>query len=326
MMYGNLISTILICSIISINGQFDDDRDLPQGNDEEQQSAIRKFTFMTLFLNVEVNQPIRSSKSSFDAHFRRGRCPDRFYQVGNECLFFGTDGERYSWNQAQRVCARQVARRLRQQTPFSLNQVNMTPTKGVRQLVLNTPEKTKILEALYREYDELHIVVRLPADFKTLRRCRDGKEDNWPHYCTTPDNTNVTCFETSELGSNNICLRQTQCTKRRSRLACEFTLPGLLFEGSLSQLDSSILSLGSPELTQSTFRHCPKSSGFRQRLTVWAWILVAVGAMLLLLLILGGVLAFLRNSKRGSANIKQTITESHTTGEKSKVSEIFENK
>lgn len=179
-----------------------------------------------------MNQPIRSSKSSFDAQFRRGRCPDRFYQVGDECLYFATDGERYSWNQAQRVCARRVARQLQQQPAFSVDQANMKPTKGVRQFILNTPEKTKILEALFREYDELHVAVRLPADFNTLRRCRDGKEDNLPLYCSTPDDANATCFETSELGSNNICLRQTQCTKRRSRLACEFTLPGLLFKRS----------------------------------------------------------------------------------------------
>lgn len=103
----------------------------------------------------------------------------------------------------------------------------MKPTKGVRQLILNTPEKIKILDALYREYDELHVAVRLPSDFNTLQRCHDGKADNWPQYCTTPDNANATCFETSDLNSNNICLRQIPCTKRRSRLACEFTIPGL---------------------------------------------------------------------------------------------------
>jgi hypothetical protein len=173
-------------------------------------------------LNLETLQPARSSKSSFDAQFYRGRCPDRFYQIGDECLYFGTDGKRYSWHQAQRVCARRIAR--------SLERQNMKPTKGVRQLILNRPEKTKILEALYREYEELNIVVRLPSDFNTLHRCHDEKEDNWPQYCINPESLNATCFETSELGSNNICLRQIDCNKRNSRLACEFTLPGLSFK------------------------------------------------------------------------------------------------
>jgi hypothetical protein len=175
-------------------------------------------------------QPARSSKSSFDAQFYRGHCPDRFYQVGDECLYFGTDGKRYSWYQAQRVCTRRIARLLERQTPFVIGQSQMKPTKGVRQLILNTPEKTKILEALYREYDELNIAIRLPSDFNTLRRCYDREEDNWPQYCANPEGPNATCFETNELGPNNICLRQIDCNKRYSRLACEFTLPGLLFE------------------------------------------------------------------------------------------------
>ena len=178
-------------------------------------------------MNLDTYQPARSSKSSFDAQFYRGRCPDRFYQVGDECLYFGTDGRKYSWHQAQRVCARQIARLLDRQTSITIGQSNMKPTKGVRQLILNTPEKTKILEALYREYDELNTVVRLPSDYNTLHRCHDGKEDNWPPYCINPDNHNATCFETNELGSSNICLRQIDCNQRHSRLACEFTLPGL---------------------------------------------------------------------------------------------------
>lgn len=40
MMDGNLISTILICSIILINGQFDDDRDLPQGTDKKKTRKV----------------------------------------------------------------------------------------------------------------------------------------------------------------------------------------------------------------------------------------------------------------------------------------------
>ena len=76
--------------------------------------------------------------------------------------------------------------------------------------------------------------------------------------------------------------------------------------------------LGNPQLTTSTFRHCPKIRGFRHRLTVWAWLLVAVGGMLMLLLILGGILAFIRNSKKGSVDIKQPTPESRFTGERSK--------
>ena len=34
-------------------------------------------------------------------------------------------------------------------------------------------------------------------------------------------------------------------------------------------------------MTASKFRHCPKSRGLRHRLSVWAWLLIAVGAMLL---------------------------------------------
>lgn len=228
MMRGNLISAIWIFSIMLISGQFDDDKDLLQGTDGNR--LLFRDNVHSFLSNVEMHHPLRSSKSSFDAQFRRGRCPDRFYQVGDECLYFATDGEKYSWHQVQRVCARGIARRLQKQTPFAVDQSKSKPTGGVRQLILNTPEKHKILEALYREYDELHVAVRLPADFNTLERCDDGKEDDWPQYCTSPDGSNATCFDTSEVGSNHICLRQIQCSKRRSRLACEFTLPGLSFK------------------------------------------------------------------------------------------------
>lgn len=267
-MYGNLILPIFISLIIFINGQSDDDRDLPQ----------------------EVQQPVRHSKSSFDAQFRRGRCPDQFYQLGDECVYFATDGRRYSWRQAQRVCARRVARSVQRQTSF-VGQPIVKPTNGVRQLMLNTPEKKKILEALYREYEEVNVAVRLPSDFRTLHRCNDGKDDHWPSFCTTQNNSNATCFETSELGSNNICLRQIDCVQRLSRLACEFTLPG------------------STALTGSQFRHCPKSRSLSQRVPVWTWLLVAFGAMLLLLLLLGGVLKFMYGSKSGTAEIRKSVPD-----------------
>ena len=103
------------------------------------------------------------------------------------------------------------------------NQLN-----GVRQFTLNTPEKTEILRALFREYNEQNFAVHLPADYNTLERCHDGQDDKWPHYCSGVPSTNSTCFETIEHGQNDICLRQVECRARYLRLACEFTLPGLL--------------------------------------------------------------------------------------------------
>ncbi|UJR15408.1 hypothetical protein I4U23_002355 [Adineta vaga] len=207
-------------------------------------------------------------------------------------------GQRYSWHQTQRLCTRRTPRLLERQQYSLISRNSTKPTRGIRQLVLNTPEKTKILQALFRDYDELHYAIQLPSDYDTLQRCKDGKEDYWPHYCVNPEYSNGTCFETSDIGSNNICIRQIDCHERNFRLACEFTLPG------------------NSELTASKFRNCPKIRGLRHRLTVWAWLLVAVGAMLLLLLILGGILAFLRNSKKGSADIKQLTPERRLTGER----------
>jgi len=68
-------------------------------------------------------------------------------------------------------------------------------------------------------------------------------------------------------------------------------------------------------LTASQFRHCPKPHGFRHHLSIWAWLLILVGAMLLLLLILGGVLAYMRNSKRGSSQISKSVPEPLRTDE-----------
>jgi len=65
-------------------------------------------------------------------------------------------------------------------------------------------------------------------------------------------------------------------------------------------------------LTASKFRHCSKSRGLGLRLSIWAWLLVAVGGMLLLLLVLGGVLAFL-NSKKELSQIKQSVPERRHT-------------
>ncbi len=84
-------------------------------------------------------------------------------------------------------------------------------------------------------------------------------------------------------------------------------------------------------MTGSKFNHCPKSRGFRHRLTLWAWILIAVGAMLLLLLILGGVLAFAHNSKRGSVKIRKPEPERRRNDEQGNsriqlISEIVQKK
>lgn len=75
-------------------------------------------------------------------------------------------------------------------------------------------------------------------------------------------------------------------------------------------------SIGGSELTGSRFRHCPKSRGSPFRLSVWTWILLVVGAMLLLLLILGGVLAYRRNSKKGSSAIRKPVSERPPADEK----------
>jgi hypothetical protein len=169
----------------------------------------------------------RASKVLFDTQFQRGRCPHRFYQLGDECVYLATDGKIYSWKQAERACSRRIARMLNDQSWSTSDQPNMQPTKGVRQLVLNTPNKTELFRVLYREYEEQNFAVRLPLDYNTLQRCRDGKDDKWPYYCTDSQSTNSTCFETTASGQNDICLREVECTARYLRLACEFTLPGL---------------------------------------------------------------------------------------------------
>lgn len=181
-----------------------------------------------MFFSTARHFPGRTSKASFNAQFQRGRCPNRFYQLGDECVYLSTDGKIYSWKQTERACSRRISRLLDDQSSSNINQPNMQPDKGVRQLVLNTPEKTELFRALSREYDEHNFAVRLPSDYNTLQRCLDGKDDKWPHYCTDTQNTSATCFETTSHGQNNdICLREVQCNSKYLRLACEFTLPGL---------------------------------------------------------------------------------------------------
>lgn len=64
-------------------------------------------------------------------------------------------------------------------------------------------------------------------------------------------------------------------------------------------------------MTGLKFRQCPKEPRLYQQLSVWAWLLVAVGGMLLLLLILGGVLTLIRSSQRVSTQIRKSIPETN---------------
>lgn len=219
----------------------------------------------------------------------------------------------YSSYQAQRVCARRVARSLEQSVALATEQNGSRPTRGVRQFIVNTPEKTKVLHLLFRDHDEANFAVQLPADYNTLQRCNDSKEDYWPQLCSSRASSNASCYETSELGFSNICLRPVDCHQRSLRLACEFTLPGSI--GTPRDRSDASRCVGSPELIASRFRQCPKTRGLRGRLTFWAWLLIAVGAMLLLLFILGGVLAYIRNSKKGSSEIKQSPTKQRLTAD-----------
>ena len=176
--------------------------------------------------SLERQQAPRTPKASFDTQFSRGRCPKRFYQLGDECVYTTTDGKAYAWRHAERVCSERIARMLEQNSQNG--QPNMQPTKGVRPLVLNTPEKTEFLRAMNNEYGEQNYAVRLPSDYDTLTRCRDGADDRWPDYCPSTSRTNQTCFETVSPGDTNLCLRQVECDQRYLRVACEFTLPGTL--------------------------------------------------------------------------------------------------
>lgn len=133
------------------------------------------------------------------------------------------------------MCTTQIARLLTRQTPLILDQSNLFSTRRVRQLILNTPEKAKILEFLYRDYDELNYAIRLPVDFLTFTRCSDRHDDHLPQFCQKPTNSTDVCFETSGLGFDHICLNQINCDNNFVRLACEFTLPGLTIKNKLKK-------------------------------------------------------------------------------------------
>lgn len=179
-------------------------------------------------VKLERYQVPRVSKSSFDSQFSSGRCPPRFLQVGEQCLYFATDGKSYAWNDAERLCRWRIGRMVDQwaEASANANQPNLKPANGVRQLVLNTPEKTEILRALYQVYGEENFAIRLPEDYNTLRRCADSQDDKWPYYCNSDVSFNTTCFETKSSSPTDFCLRDINCGTRYLRLACEFTLAG----------------------------------------------------------------------------------------------------
>lgn len=166
------------------------------------------------------------SKATFESEFSRGRCPHRFYQLGNECIYFANDGKSHAWRRVNNICANRIGTILQDPIASNSDQPNMQPTNGVRQLVLNTPEKTEILRALFRDYQEQNFAIRLPSDYQTLTRCYDGQDDKWPQFCSSAPQ-NSSCFETISSGPTDICLREVDCSSRSLRLACEFTLPGL---------------------------------------------------------------------------------------------------
>ena len=180
------------------------------------------YTLILFFSTESGRHSGQYSRTSLNAQFKRGHCPHQFYQLDNECVYFSTDGKIHSWKQAERECSRRIARLLD-------DHPNLRPVRSVRQLVLNTPEKTKIFRALYRKANEQNFAVRLPSDYNTLPRCRDEKDDKWPQYCASTQDKNSTCFQTISDGKNkDICLREVTCHFEHLSLACEFTLPGLL--------------------------------------------------------------------------------------------------
>jgi hypothetical protein len=119
---------------------------------------------------------------------------------------------------------------LRQNPSSNNDQPNMTPTKGVRQVVLNTPEKTELFRVIFRDFNEQNFAIQVPSDYNTLPRCYDGKDDKWPQICMNSQYSNSTCYETTQFGENDICLRPVDCHQQYLRAACEFTLPGLIIK------------------------------------------------------------------------------------------------
>lgn len=265
-MHDKFIALICTSLVLLINAQNDDPSRIP----------------MARFLTG------RTSAQSFDNQFSTGRCPRRFYQLSNECVYFATDGKSYSWRQVDRVCSSRIANLLDEPSASNLEQPNMQPTRGVRQLTLNTPEKTEILRALFRDYNDQNFGIQLPDDYVTLARCQDGQDDRWPQFCPNNQYNKSACYETVSTGSNDICLQQVDCRSRYLRAACEFTLPG------------------SPEIAVSQFRTCPVARR-RTRLPNWAWILIFIAGGLGLLAIVAVLLCILQKKRRANSSKNRSI-------------------
>ncbi|CAF5212724.1 unnamed protein product, partial [Rotaria magnacalcarata] len=193
----DLVWLTLLALLMPINGQLIDDGILPPARDNETFSLYEQFP--------------------------RGRCPEGFYQSGDECLYFAVDGNCFSWQQAHCICSQRVDRLLKRVSESG--QTIIKPAKGARQLVLNTPDKMKILRAFLQKYKQANYGVNVLYDFNTLSRCYDGIDEDWPEYCEDNSYSNSTCFETASNGKNNICLREIPCDDTYLRVACEFTLP-----------------------------------------------------------------------------------------------------
>ncbi|CAF4436278.1 unnamed protein product [Rotaria magnacalcarata] len=199
----DLVWLTLLALLMPINGQQSDDGNLTSGS----------------YLARD------NETSSLYEQFPRGRCPERYYQSGGECLYFAVIGNGSSWKQAHSICARRVNRHY--ENLSESGQRITKPAKGGRQLVLNTPHKMKILRAFLQKYKEANYSVNVLYDFNTLSRCYDGIDEDWPEYCEDNSYSNSTCFQTALNDKNNICLREIPCDDAYLRVACEFTLPGL---------------------------------------------------------------------------------------------------
>ncbi|CAF2235870.1 unnamed protein product [Rotaria magnacalcarata] len=257
----DLVWLTLLALLMPINGQQSDDGNLTSARDNETSSLYEQF--------------------------HRGRCPEGFYQSGDECLYFAVDGNCFSWQQAHSICARRVKRLF--QNLSESDPTNVKPAKGGRQLVLNTPHKMKILRAFLQKYKEANYSVNVLYDFNTLSRCYDGIDEDWPEYCEDNSYSNSTCFQTALNDKNNICLREIPCDDTYLRVACEFTLPG------------------SSELTSSKFHHCIKPKVADPSTTSipwWIWLLLVIGGILLLLfaIITIVLLILLLKSKKNSTD------------------------
>lgn len=164
---------------------------------------------------------------SIEDEFPSGLCPEGFHQLGDECLYFLIEGNCFSWKNSYCVCSQRIERVLKHLS-LDPDQTVVQPAKGGRPLTLNTPEKTKLLRAMVRDYDRSNYAVQLPHDYDKLERCNDGTDDFWPEYCDEGPHSESACFETAPKGENNICLQEVPCNETFLRVACEFTLPGLL--------------------------------------------------------------------------------------------------